>query len=531
MFSEQNKLKQLSWRFKMKRLKLSVVTIFFIVLFFNSAFSQLADTPWPKFQHDARNSGSSPYTGPQNPGVIWKFKTDGLVRSSPAIDANGRIYIGSDDGNLYAINSDGSLAWKYYTGTMVRSSPAIDIKNRIYFVTGENDNSALTAVDIDGQYMWKLDLTGDCSGSSPNIAEDGTIYINSWVISESIYYLYAINPDGTMKWQYETDAQKSSYYDSYWIPEAPAIGAKGTIYVTAQHLYGINPDGTFKWKYEHYQGYTFKDLSYPSVGNGLTASFTEGETILFGCEKLYLTYLRYDGVGMYRWVLSNKDYGYYYPVTSPSNSATGASAFKCSNFTCLVTDATGWIRYVNTGNYTASSPVIDVNDSIYVGSGDGNFYAISADGTKRGQLQCAGGIQSSPAIGADGTIYVGCDDGCLYAIGETPPDKTSVEIYAYQPVFVSGDNLKIESKIDNAENDSIDFYSAALIDGRIFFYPGWNNELVPTIVNKGTSITKEIMNIVLPENTPVGLYSFFAAITKHGTFDQLDLNYITVQIE
>ena len=35
--------------------------------------------------------------------IKWKFHTDGQVISSPAI-ANGMAYVGSTDGNLYALN-------------------------------------------------------------------------------------------------------------------------------------------------------------------------------------------------------------------------------------------------------------------------------------------------------------------------------------------------------------------------------------------------------------------------------------------
>ena len=36
--------------------------------------------------------------------------------SSPAIDADGTIYVGSWDTNLYAVNADGSLKWRLKTG-------------------------------------------------------------------------------------------------------------------------------------------------------------------------------------------------------------------------------------------------------------------------------------------------------------------------------------------------------------------------------------------------------------------------------
>ena len=39
----------------------------------------------------------------------WKYKTGGSIWSSPAIGSDGTIYVGSWDGNLYAINPVGTL--------------------------------------------------------------------------------------------------------------------------------------------------------------------------------------------------------------------------------------------------------------------------------------------------------------------------------------------------------------------------------------------------------------------------------------
>ena len=63
----------------------------------------------------------------------WKYLTGDLVQSSPAIGADGSIYIGSFDNNIYALTSSGTLKWKYLTGDGVYSSPAIGADGSIYF--------------------------------------------------------------------------------------------------------------------------------------------------------------------------------------------------------------------------------------------------------------------------------------------------------------------------------------------------------------------------------------------------------------
>ena len=70
-------------------------------------------------------------SGPEGT-LKWAFATGGKVGSSPAIGANGTIYVGSDDNNVYAINPDGSKKWEFLTGGWVRSSPALDAAGIIY---------------------------------------------------------------------------------------------------------------------------------------------------------------------------------------------------------------------------------------------------------------------------------------------------------------------------------------------------------------------------------------------------------------
>ena len=69
---------------------------------------------------------------------IWSYPTGNEVESSPAV-ANGVVYVGSDDNNVYALNATtGSTIWTYGTGNLVDSSPAV--ANGVVYV-GSYDNS------------------------------------------------------------------------------------------------------------------------------------------------------------------------------------------------------------------------------------------------------------------------------------------------------------------------------------------------------------------------------------------------------
>jgi outer membrane protein assembly factor BamB len=75
----------------------------------------------------------------------WAFETDGWVRSSPTV-ADGTVYVGSNDNNLYAVDaSTGDQQWAFKTSGSVHSSPTV-ADETVY--VGSNDNN-LYAVSTD----------------------------------------------------------------------------------------------------------------------------------------------------------------------------------------------------------------------------------------------------------------------------------------------------------------------------------------------------------------------------------------------
>ena len=53
------------------------------------------------FHRDLSHTGRSHYRGSQSGELAWSYSAGESVNSSPAIGADGRVYVGSDDNNLY----------------------------------------------------------------------------------------------------------------------------------------------------------------------------------------------------------------------------------------------------------------------------------------------------------------------------------------------------------------------------------------------------------------------------------------------
>ena len=70
----------------------------------------------------------------------WKYKSNGELKSPPAIGEDGTIYVCSWDYYMYAIYPNGTLRWKLNTWSWTETSPDTkadrlkkNIRNRIFF--------------------------------------------------------------------------------------------------------------------------------------------------------------------------------------------------------------------------------------------------------------------------------------------------------------------------------------------------------------------------------------------------------------
>jgi outer membrane protein assembly factor BamB len=104
----------------------------------------------------------------------WSFSAANSVSSSPTV-ADGTVYVGSNDNNLYALDAtDGSQKWSFSTGYDVVSSPTV-ADGTVY--VGSDDNNVYALDATDGSEQWSFS-TGDRIRSSPTVA-DGTVYVGS----------------------------------------------------------------------------------------------------------------------------------------------------------------------------------------------------------------------------------------------------------------------------------------------------------------------------------------------------------------
>ncbi|AGB02802.1 PKD domain-containing protein [Methanoregula formicica] len=369
------------------------ILILFLALLFVPVAAELANTAWPKFQHDLQNTGRSQYTGSQSNTTKWIYTNAGdFWYVNPVIGFDGTIYIGSQDANLRALDPNGTQKWQVSLSSstsFIYGSPAIGADGTIYV---ESNDYKLFAINPNGTKKWQSATFGTSLYGSPAIGADGTIYVGADA-------LYSFDPqDGTLKWSNTTGTAQYA---------TPAIGSDGTIYIGSESkntLYAYNPDGTLKWSNSS-ANVPFR--ASPVIGSDGTIYIGSSST-----SKFYA----FNSDGTLKW--SNTTGGKMYG--SAAVGADGTIYVGCNDKKVYAWNPDGTLKwsYTTGGVILWASPAIGADGTIYIGSRDGKIYALNPTGTLK-WFYLTNGVRpdGSPSIGSDGTLYITSYSGSrgLYA--------------------------------------------------------------------------------------------------------------------
>jgi len=153
----------------------------------------------------------------------------GKILSKPVV-ADGKIIVGNDKGNVYAIdNNSEDIIWQInLTDEIYISEPE---NNLMFISSGKN----CYAIDVNsGSQIWYFETDGIIS-SRPYVY-DGTVYFGSWDT-----FIYALNStNGELKWKYETG----------WGVETTPVISDDLVFVGSHdnNFYALNKDnGIIVW--------------------------------------------------------------------------------------------------------------------------------------------------------------------------------------------------------------------------------------------------------------------------------------------
>jgi len=388
--------------------------------------SSVSPRRWPQFQADALNSGYTETLGPTEGTVAWEFDTGGPgqstgtppatgtpyenvpddptdnVVSSPAV-VDGTVYVGNNDGTLYAIDAvSGDETWSYEADAEVMSSPTVT-DGTVY--VGSHDES-LHAVDAEsGDREWVFEADGSVF-ASPTY-HDGTLYVGSQNGS-----MYAVDTAGERVWQ-------QSIADRV---DSTAAVADGTVYV-----------GT--WNDDRSGSVVALDAAsgeqvneYPANGEVACSPTVVDGVVYFG-DYARVFYAVDTATAELVWGREFDDAILSSPVVD--EGTVYVAGFDNTLWALDVENGDIQWSY-STEDQVFSSPAV-TPDTVYIGSADDNLYAVDrATGEKLFSVETGEAVLSSPAVTAD-AVFVGSSDSRVYAVGdpsgrestsETPPGGT-----------------------------------------------------------------------------------------------------------
>jgi outer membrane protein assembly factor BamB/tRNA A-37 threonylcarbamoyl transferase component Bud32 len=310
----------------------------------------------------------------------WSFASEDEVRGTPTI-ANGLIYFGSYDNNLYALNAaSGEFQWKYPADGGIVSRPLVSEGN-VYF--GSEDRRLHVITARYGQVNWTYYTNGPVR-SSPHLAE-GHIFIGS-----DDGHMHVVNTlSGRRAWQIDAGAPVRS---------TPIVD-QDCIYFGTEggELYCVDFRSKIKWRHKAKRAVTSSPLIHKGV-----VYFASLDATLYALDAK-------TGWVIWRFRLGKPSISS--PCMADDMIFIGAADGKITAVD-IKSSKEAWS--FSTEHQVTGSPLI-YNDSLYCGSVDGNIYCLEyRTGRLRWKYQTAGPITGAPAA-ADGLLYVGSNDHRMYA--------------------------------------------------------------------------------------------------------------------
>jgi outer membrane protein assembly factor BamB len=313
----------------------------------------------------------------------------------PRSGADGTIYVGCENGNLYALDpADGSQKWAYQTGGEIyTSSPAVAADGTIYI----GSKTGFFAINPDGSLKWSYP-TGDTEAGSPVIDPSGIIYVASWD-----HNLYEFNTDGTRRFTFSTGDAMAG---------APAIDQDLCwVYIGSNdgYVYALDNDISTIWKFK-----TDNGMGMPAIG-------PDGNLYVGGLDGYLYSLNPYSGYMNWKIYLHN-------PIeATPAIGADGtiyvgtSAPYHANNDAVFAISPAGEEKwgFKGAGAPLDSSAAIGSDGTIYIGGQSSNFAAITPAGGIKWLFEGVSNLittNTTPAIGEDGTIYFGADDDYVYAV-------------------------------------------------------------------------------------------------------------------
>ena len=361
----------------------------FAILLAGTSLASASPADWPMYRNNPLHTGVATDVVAPPLNLKWKQTFGGAVYSSPAV-VGSRLYVGSNDFNLYAIDTaTGNIIWAFNDAggitTPWDSSPAVATVGGQTVIFAGNDDKSLYAVRDDGIAPFKLweYITGGKVKSSPVVTTiAGTQVVIFGSDDSNLYALVASTGALYVGWT------TNPFVAAGLIETSPAILGQ-TIFFgndagAASALYAVNlGNGVELWHYH-------------TAAAGLIYSSPAVANVVVGGVPTDLVFFGADDSKLYALVAASGALQWSFAVGGTIDSSPAIAVIPNPPAAC------------------SPGPTL----AVIFGSGDHNLYAVRAsDGTPCWTFPSTGAedFDSSPTVSGQ-MVYVGSDDNNLYGV-------------------------------------------------------------------------------------------------------------------
>jgi outer membrane protein assembly factor BamB len=371
----------------------------------------------------------------------WRFGLGGVPSIwRPAIGPDGTIYASDQVNTLYAFDEeDGTTPkWTFNLGDASDYMPGVDpVTGTIYSDIAGN---ALVAIDPERNELWRFNVASDID-STPVVGPDGRVYFGT----DAEQSLFAIDPVAREQglpfpqigeWKFPTNGE---------IDNVPVLSPDGTtVYFVANDnfLYALkmaareadpDPDPATEagkvntllgeWKFGI-------DTDQGEINSSPTVNPSDG-TIYVGSSDDHSAFALDPAAREAGLAFPQPGEWQFNPGTGRDMESSPTFAINPidgiptvyigsddGNLYAIDANTGDQLWRFDTGSQVVSSPIVDLDGTIYVGADNGNVYAVNPSGTQKWLFSAGSIVRSSPAIGQAGFIHIGSSNTNFYTISQ-----------------------------------------------------------------------------------------------------------------
>jgi outer membrane protein assembly factor BamB len=343
---------------------------------------------WPVFRGNALQTGVAGSKLPDDLEIVWKFTAKDGFEGAACI-VNGIVYVGCEDGHLYALDlKTGAKKWEYLTEKNAPIKAPPSYRGGLVYV-GDGDGIFHCVDATTGKKRWTFETGGEIS-SGANFAGDNILF------GSGDEQLYCLSKDGKELWKFKVPGGPVMASPAVVGDRTFVAGCDSTLHVLetakGQELGAIDIDGQAA-------------ATAAVVGDRLYLGTMSNEVLAIAWKKPEIA-----------WKYTPEKRQQPFFASAAVTDALVVIGSRDRRVHAIDRKSGQPVWTFQTDNRVDSSPVI-VGQRVFAGSLDGKLYVIDlAKGKELKKFDLGGAIAASPAVG-DGCLVVGTDKGVLYCLG------------------------------------------------------------------------------------------------------------------